>query len=134
MKMLRFLVPLVVTGWCVAAEPDLNLEPSMIGGKEIVSMPSPDFLKRGTIFRAGDKFEYDFRKAHDMAFEYLRKESKMMDLRFSRVSVVKYGDLDGDLWYAVLVFVGQNKDVARVIVNGAYEVWPMGKSHDPFSD
>ena len=103
-----------------------------VNGELIPIVPSPAFVERGKHWKFGNPIPLQVRDLE----ERIPKEISATvggEWKYSGLSFESYGDAKDDLWY-VLVFYEKGDDVYIVLFNMKGEMWPLGRSYDPFED
>lgn len=107
------------------------LHSSEVDKESFISMPSVAFLRKGSELKKGDVFRFDIQKFRKIAVGYARGIKGFSELVSSSVSMISNPDSDSG-YYFLVVLIDKNKNCLRIVMNGEYEIWPLGKVHDPF--
>lgn len=133
--MYKMLILFALLFWCAGAYCDDGIFDQVrhmrIGGKLAPIVPSPEFVKRGKNWKFGDPVKIPI---SDLEGNFLKKISDFTgaNWKYSGISFERYGDPQNDLWYVMVFYKGENEDFYIVIFNMKGEMWPLGKSYDPF--
>jgi hypothetical protein len=102
-------------------------------GEEIISRPSPEFIKSGGKWTIGQPSMIDIDKVRQECVVWLNK-NKPKKWKHHRMSLDKWieeGE-EGNFWVINLTFKTDDGDLVVMICNFKGEIWPLGKKFDDF--
>lgn len=132
----NLILSIVLSVGSLSSSTDANeafqvLHSSEVGKDSLVSIPSVEFLRRGSELKKGTLFRFDIQKFRKIAIGYAKKIKGFSKLISSSISMITNPD-DESSFYFLVTLIDEKKNCLRIVMNGKYEVWPLGEAHDPF--